>query len=463
MTKGIVSEADGMYRKTARCICLVLLLVGLFAGCAKTQTDGGTTACLVSDRNDAVEKDENYREKETSGAEGYNQYTAEVKNNGGNYVEYAGHIYFRRYGAESFSQSAIWDNFTPVDGVKSEIVRLGQGGTVERLFTDDSLGRIFIYRESDDKAMLLLTREYVSDGNRGPEVYSVNIDDGGVREYGHGRVFAVDDGRGIIIASTYTGGVDIIDYLTGERKELVENGHIPLYYDVVEGRVYCEDISDADLSYPALCAIDVKLGHERILFCETMDGASDVIRAFNGETYIYNGLCVYEDYISVYLASYDGSAAMISQSLFLRIDKNKGAFLIKEKANPEEWFGEWKPFSFRSENPFQNDTEYADLDGYWIYTGMTEPLELISKQLMSKLGFSDGEYFGEDDFVSLKDVELAGSNLFFTIVTGTREPEEDIGWRYGYRRELSYVYRMDITTSSDLEIKTGAVNMIYSH
>ena len=81
--------------------------------------------------------------------------------------------------------------------------------------------------------------------------------------------------------------------------------------------------------------------------------------------------------------------------------------------------------------------------------------EVLSAADIAGIALQKGEYFDESGFASLKEVEYLDGDLFFTAVTGTRNTDEDIGWRYGYNRGETYVYRKDLTT--------GQIELLYSY
>ena len=392
----------------------------------------------------------------------FSVFGSETENNGGQYVMYDGATYFRQYSKSNFAGSARWDEFLPVPGAKSAMVRLSDDGTMDKIFTDNGYGPIFIYRESYDDASFVLNREYEGeDGEIVREIYSVGLDGTGEIIYGSGSVFAVDENMGTIIASTPQGGIYEINFVTGKWTEMVQSGHVPLYYDLYENMLYCEDNSGYGW-YSTFCSIDMVTGHKATLFGESMAGAAEVLGEDEYGWCKYINTRPYEDVVQVYLAKYGGTAKMLGEAALLRLNKDGSGFTVEKNTAIGDWFGQWTPFSFQDESPFQEDQEHMNKTGYWMFTDGLGLTELISKSDLAKIGLADGEYFGEDDFVVLQHVEFVGENLFFTVVTGTRNPSEDIGWRFAYNLGRSRVYKMDVYWAGE-NLVPGDITLLYSY
>jgi hypothetical protein len=100
---------------------------------------------------------------------------------------------------------------------------------------------------------------------------------------------------------------------------------------------------------------------------------------------------------------------------------------------------------------------YPDGDApvYYMLLNEAELAGVLSLEDLNVLGLPDGEYYGKEDFAAIQGMEYTDGEIFFTVVTGTRNSDEDIGWRYGYDRSLSKVHRKDIVT--------GEVSLLYSY
>ena len=59
-------------------------------------------------------------------------------------MKYGGYTYFRKYSEENFEESGPWDQFYPIAGSKSAMVRMDSNGGIKELFKDDGYGKIFI-------------------------------------------------------------------------------------------------------------------------------------------------------------------------------------------------------------------------------------------------------------------------------------------------------------------------------
>ena len=379
--------------------------------------------------------------------------SADLANNGGSFVKYRSDIYYWQYEPDSFEISGLWDGFAPNYGVQARLMRLNWNGTQEVLFKSDGYGSIFIFHDHGIEPMLILTRlEPDWLGGTYTQAFGITIYGGEVKFTCPGTPFVVDDERELVIMSSANGLL-----FTGHLKSLDQNDlskqyREPLYYDAKDGVLYCSATDwSADASAMTLfSAIDVATGEETILMSDTNGSIGENILGTDYAQFIeFRNVAPIGDSVYVNVSAYSGSAYMYAASARLSFHKSDGSYTNMGPVSEIDWFGVFKPFSYRSDSP-----HYIDLPGYYMFDGTSDSdasLILASNEL-EDLGLLDGGYFGEDDFVVLQDVEYVDGDIFFTIAMGTRNYDEDIGWRYGYDRSSSTVYRKDLTTGEITEM-----------
>jgi len=381
----------------------------------------------------------------------------EAVNNGGNFVRYGGAVYYREYGSDCFApggtETVIKKNgFGFIPGAKTKMMRLDPDGTITVLFEDTGHGNIFIYHDEKGNARFLLNG-FATDDEMAPEgeVYSIALDGRDLRNYGGGSVFAVDEGRGITIASGYRGAIYEIGHNNGNRKDLAEAYNLPVHYDPLEGVMYCQEFSSELIT---LRAIRISDGNETVLFSappeETEKLAED---GLCGEIFEFRNLQTWNDRIKVCLAGYGVFDLLFHGCVFLEIPKNGSAYGIVSSFYEFDWFGVEKPFSFLSDGPFQTDEHGA---GYFMFNVEELTLdEILTASDLAGIGLSGGEFFDDSRFASIREVEYVEREVFFTVLTGARNAGEDADHGYGYDRGETGVYRKDL--------RTGQVTLIYSY
>ena len=375
---------------------------------------------------------------------------ANIANNGGNFVKYRGDIYYRQYEPGSFEESGLWDGFAPRFGAQASVMRLGWDGSQEVVWSGDGFGPIFIFHDNGLEPMLILTR-LTRDGLgvTHTETFGVTIYDHEVMFKCFGTLFAVDEERELVIMSSANGLL-----FTGHLKSLDQNDlsnqyRDPLYYDQSEGVLYCS-VSDWSSNTTMFTAIDVVTCKETVLLSDTNDSIGENILEIDYAQFIeFSNVEPKGDYVYANVAAYSGNGYMYGASARLSFHKSGGSYTNLGPASETDWFGANKPFTYRSDGP-----HYIDLPGYYMFGGTSgaDAVMILSSNELSELGLPDGEYFGEDDFVVLQGVEYVDGDVFFTVVVGSRNYSEDIGWRYGYDREWSTVYRKDLATGAILEV-----------
>jgi hypothetical protein len=354
----------------------------------------------------------------------------QVANNGGHYVKRGGAVYFRETTPDSAGVAYAMPGETT-----SVMCRLNADGGTEGIFADNGSGGIFLY-DDGEYAFFVLTRAVDAEGGAAdPTVYGVSLDGSSFWEYGPGELFAVDTELGVVILSDGSGGLNVADAVDPEKTLLYRSGPCTLlHYDATESVLYYEGDSAGGKALYACWLRDPEAIELELLT------AGDIADVFGGEAHTaYRRIVPDGEFVRVYLARYEGSLGALGDSALLEVAMLGG---YRRETNPRgiDWFGTERPFSAGAESPVPLGKE----SGYWMFDAEGALVEVLSADDMAQAGLPEGEYYGEEDYAVLQHAEYVDGALFFTVESGTRNREEDIGWRYGYERGLSRVYCKDL-------------------
>lgn len=379
-----------------------------------------------------------------------------VMNNGGRYVQYGGAIYYRRYSAEGFAASGLWGDFAPVPAAQSQMMRLNPDGSQDVLFEDDGYGPIFIYQNASVAAgaQFILSR-WVEDelGLSYTETYTVDFSDYTVGASRLGEPFAVDEERSLLLMRTAGSGLFALDMTNQETNWLAGTHYQPLYYDADEGRLYASIASDdpAERNRITIAAIDPSTAEEVILFSDVRGDAKQQVvdDSYIDPFYTFYSAGTDEERFYANIVQREGSDLYEQEPVRLEVKKDGSAYAYRQAFTEAEWFGAFRPFSYRADSPF-----HKDLDGYYMYDSAdAEQARLVLSQTdLEAAGVINGEHFSEDGFTRLQHMEYVNESLFFTVITGTRNDAEDVGWRRGYDRGRSTVVWKDMRTGELREL-----------
>ena len=343
-------------------------------------------------------------------------------------------------------------------GSKSRIVRLDPDGAKKVLFDDNGTGPMFAYINAANIPEFIFTRLLVDGNGRNyNEVYGVSADGLETRLRVPGEAFAVDMARGLLVGTANYTEIIFTDLNTYKQTGLTLKDSQPLYYDRDSGVLYfVKYISNTD-SFGgylySICAVTAAAGKETVLF----SAKSNVIGyLMNDDGYYGDGWFEFENarmdggkfYVTAVL--YDGTGHMYNGHVQLEINTYGDKNNVKTELTEAEWFGIYKPFSYRG-----GDLFYDDIPGYYMfsdYSPNSAAQLIISPDDLAYVNLTDGIDFGEENFNTIQNIEYVDGDVFFTVATGKRNKDEDIGWRYGYNRGVSRVYRKALGTGKIVEL-----------
>ncbi len=345
-----------------------------------------------------------------------------VLNNGGTFVKYQDHIYYREYRPDSFEKVSLWGDLEGIGGSKSNIVRLKADGSREVLFEDSSSGGFYIESSGSGKGRFIFNRSFLEPYAQAAKAYSLDLHGGNRQDYREDRISA-------------------------------KRGRL-WHYDSTANQIYYQDEEMIDDDFPLnIIRGDLKTGENQMFFKPTREELEGIFEDdYIGEYFEIKNIRVSGDYFWAYIAGYAGSGYMYNNSALVRFAKDGGGYSYKRQGLAVDWYGLEKPFNQVNDGPFG-----LSIPSYHIYP-REAPLGkklVLSENDIRLLGY-DNWPMGQGDFLEKIDcLEYVDDQLFFTVVSLKRKEDEDVGWRKAYERLGADVYRKDL--------ESGEIEYIYSY
>lgn len=163
------------------------------------------------------------------------------------------------------------------------------------------------------------------------------------------------------------------------------------------------------------------------------------------------------DHIYLAYSLYEGTGYFFTEGYFVQAEIGKADSLVAEDmpGNPDV-YGDphFATFGVINGKMVQSDGEPGTCSvseegvlGYYNEHGTWVPVAY---------GFGYEELSEEEDNKSVELAELVGDSIYVIVNHNERAPEDDIGWRYAYRRRYTYIYRVNIETGEKEELLTQA-------
>lgn len=413
-----------MKRKKFFCVKLIAILCLLLiflTGCGKVETTNNES----NEENKGTEVNQETNE---------NVQTKSVSSKGGSFVKYEGYTYYWKLTANSRSKTALFANYTETLNTKNDLVKMDENGNKETVLTDKGSGEIFI---SDNKMFL----SYAEDEyNSKRKIYSVNMKGENKVEYQDG-IMRYIVGDYIICQTQNDGDIFRINTKTDEIQTLKENANI---LGCVDGIIY---YAEANTYSTGILKIGFLKGTEdsRIVatfskseFENYAESAPIEVTEFWSEN----------DKIKMYIGYRAGTANMLQEQYLLTMDKD-GKNLKKETSNYDEAISEEEQ---KTEGVYfktiQQNGEYIS-NLMYVDEETKERKEFMTEsEINEKFGFtSDDEHT-----TSLYTSNIDGKDIFVVLDYGEHYSEEDIGWRYSYKRLKTVAFKYNIDTNEVTEI-----------
>lgn len=428
---------------------------------------------------------------------------ANLKYTNGTYVYQDGKVYYRRYHEDSYKDKELWGAYGFIPETKKEIVCVDEDGVETVLFDDEGYGDIYLI---NNRFYMTDGKLYEKNGSTYTEkrLYSVDMQGNDRIDYGRGSIYAVDTDRKIFILEMWEDGTVyyIMNYETGEKK--------PLFNEPVDYYINIEDYQDGWLYY-GICdheySPDFSLNK---LYAVSIEGEQkEIIEIMSVRSY-YGSIIdieVDEDRVYFILGSYAGSAVdfqggwLVSVKLdgtdYKAVRAEDDAFyLCHDNGKPLVYFPQYYNGLFGDDDRPEgyNNTLVWDVEAdkcycsgfpsnvlhyYDIRTGVMWRYCSADMGALCSITISDSELQSEKtevyaipddsgkiirvvmdiekyitkwkdeevDLIKYKDFYFADGVLFFKVEYSAYDEETRIGWRDGYRRLHTDIFRLKIGES----------------
>lgn len=429
-----------------------------------------------------------------------------LKDTNNTYAYQDGKIYFRKYHDDSYKEMSWGTNYSFIPGTQKEIVCIDLEGKETELFTDEGYGDIYLI---NDRFYMTDGEFHIESGSEYSQLYSVDMQGNDRIDYGDGRILAVDKERNIIILKMWEqddAGYYVMNYETGEKKAMFfeYDGAHNTFEAYQDGWLYYSKVKMMD-SVERLCAVSLE-GEHRELIALTSDINKE-------ESYPYReGILHVEvdrDRIYFIFGGYDGSASVFQGGTLISMKLDGTDYKAVETSGDFFYISHddgkafvYFPCHYR---PFADYDEVYGTTVWDVDANICRSSELLQSILKSydrqmyltrcyhsankgalceQVLYDDEEektniYAIPDDsgkvvrvamdlggYITKWDNEEAGrieyenlyyadGYLYFTVKYSVRDEDDCVGWRDGYRRLRSEVYR--------LEIGKSAAQMLYSY
>ena len=394
------------------------------------------------------------------------------------YAYQDGKVYYRRYHEDSYEEAALYGDYGAIPGTKKEMVCVDADGTVTELFTDygdgsiDLVGNRFYLREWRRKENTQYGRTETVRC-----LYSVDMQGNDRIDYGEGYVCKIDKERKIIIMelkeenSTY---YYTINYETGERERFSE-------YPASGYRYYRKHTDDENIC--ELCEVSPE-GEEREIIALTSDGSQNygviehildikvdgdriyfVFGGYDGTAHVFQG----GKLISVKLDGTDYKAVETdSDNYYICHDEGKTLVYFSERYNgnvgldaePEEYSAlVWdveEDICYCSEFPGKDLFCYEEMGALYSVRGYDDELQRRREDIYAlpddsgkivRVAMDIEQYitkWEEEKNIDYEDFYFADGFLFFKVEYKVYDAGTSLGWRDGYRRLHTDIYRLKI-------------------
>ena len=401
-----------------------------------------------------------------------------------------GKVYYRQYHENSFEEGALWADYKPVSGAEKEIVCIDADGEKNVLFSDRGYGEIYLIGERfymTENAV----REVDGFSSERPYIYSVDMQGQNRMDYGWGRILAFDMDRNVLILSMQPEGWEetyfALDGMSGEMTPLTFDFCDSMYLrDYYAGWCYFTAYLEEDFNICTVVAVSLE-GEQREIITlasdnETVDNygyheticqmETDgdriyiVFGGYAGSGHFYQGGRIItvkldgSDYRAIdcfndfYYVCHDAGRTLVYIPHSYRISEGK-------KYEATVWDVEANTY-FPSNLPWQiiNGQQTGSVIPYQEHM-VTKPLCDVKEEGINVYALADGfgrivrvamqiddritqRGDGEADYIDYKHFYYADGFLYFEVEFNIYDQEYAIGWRDGYRRLQTDVYRLKL-------------------
>ncbi len=418
-----------------------------------------------------------------------------------------GNVYYRQYHKDSYEEGALWGNYQATAGTDKEIVRIDADGESTVLFHDKGYGNIYLMGERFYMTELISKKDGDME-RRYTNVYSVDMEGRNRIDYGeNGKICFVDWDRKCIVMEFYSEDKQETVYtiLNAESGELtvlpLDTVKYRTFWDYHDGWCYFEEDSGDGIERVVAVSLD---GERREVIALTSDMTTE---EYGYREWICD-LRVEGERIYIVFGGYAGSGSFyqggrilttrLDGSDYRAVECSADQFYVRqEQGRPLVYFPHYRYDDGEQAADGENDYETTVWD---VEKNITYPCD-FPVQMISSLdhkiaiegltGLSNPvcvyqRSTGGTDFYALPDdsgsvvraavridedirpredmeeykidyqhLYYADGYLYFETEFNVYDDEYAIGWRDGYRRIQTDVYRR--------RLADGEMELLYSY
>ncbi len=373
----------------------------------------------------------------------------------GNVIQIGNNIYYWKYNANSFRNSAINQNYTPIGGAVNHLVCRDMSGKEKVILEIDGTGeiaaskeRIFFNKVNGDYAL-----DY--------ELFSCKYDGSDVKSHGKGQVIASsEDGNYIIAKNDYA----IVVYTgTGNLKTKINDARLII---MSEDRIFYQEYiesSEARNGKTILNSVNFDGTDKKNIYTTETGLYGDGMVIASSTSAIYSPY-IQGDYIYYSYGSIAGTGQMFQGGKIVKakLDGTGGStvkevsnsyFIVDKSGNVSE-----APYEYKYQFTPHGSEFWSIIDGiigYYDYSSDSVK-NVVEKDDYYSTTQSQLDYYEEDGVVLEEEyIEKTGDKIFYSMKKGHHNSANDMGWRYSYDRVKSYLFEKDL--------KTGKTTLIYEY
>jgi len=383
------------------------------------------------------ESSENQTEKETEKI----IENLEAANNGKSVVQYGKDIYYWKYNSGSFEHQALFANYNPVSTAQNQLICRKEDGSEEVILTSCAMGNLYIFNNKLYFESLSFTEYTYSTEVKWIEKRDKKWDSSVINSLGNGKIAAVDKEKNKILFledvenSQYCNLYFINSEKPEEKTEVDQN---VLYLAYEDGIVYyqkeTEDIKNAQRGEISVWSSDLQLNKSEFihtnpdLYDYESGGKAQVecVQIFNRNMYFSYG-------------NIAGTGNFYQGGNICKIPISGGNYEVLATGAEDAFYVYSQNGETKIEQEKKLGEPYWDEAGnYYMYTDTNGiPVLLIS---------ADDYTNDKTNAVRIRNIELIGSQVFYTIVYSTYNAEASKGWRDGYDWNKTEAYIRNIDT-----------------
>ncbi|MBD5549241.1 MAG: hypothetical protein HDQ97_17960 [Lachnospiraceae bacterium] len=411
-----------------------------------------------------------------------------------------GKVYYRQYHRDSFEEAALYADYKPIADTDKEIVCIDADGEKTVLFSDKGYGNIYLignrFYMTEMVIRVMDDKDYTY-----PNIYSVDMQGQNRIDYGYGEIYASDMDRKVLILNMWSEKIGrkyyALDCMSDEMISLtVDSCDSQTFWDYYDGWCYFDAHQNTSEDTCQVVAVSLEGEQKELIELKSDNETAD-------EYGYREDICemgIAGDRVYIVYGGYDGTARCFQGGNIITIKLDGSdyretwsfadAYYVCCDAGrtlvyiPHSWAAGEKKYDTTVWDVEANTTFPSSFPWQLIYSQQThsvlpykehiapEPLCVlrdeginvcalpdhsgrivrVAMQIDDDIAHRGGE---EVDYISYQHLYYADGYLYFDVSFNIYDVGCSIGWRDGYRRLQTDVYR--------LKLDENAMELLYSY